>query len=79
MHRPGIASVQGNQIVLDGTTIEEFERYHVSTLKMVIRILNKQTAEHPREEQALRDAEAVYQAGRLRRAREVNKRIKFDD
>lgn len=79
MHRPGIASVHGNQIVLDGTTIEEFERFHVPTLKMVIKILNKQTAAHLREEQARRDAEAVSQAERLRMAREVNKRINFDD
>jgi len=26
MHRPGIAKVTGNRIVLDGTTVEEFTR-----------------------------------------------------
>ena len=29
MHRPGIARVEGDRIVLDGTTIEEVEKYHL--------------------------------------------------
>ena len=32
MHRPGIASVRGAKIVLEGTTIEEVRRYHRDTL-----------------------------------------------
>jgi len=32
MHRPGIASVQGDRVVLDGTTVEEIDRYHRETL-----------------------------------------------
>ncbi len=32
MHRPGIANVIGNTIVLDGTTLEEVEKYHRDTL-----------------------------------------------
>lgn len=33
-HRPGIASTHGNQVILDGTTIEEVEKYHKETLKL---------------------------------------------
>jgi len=32
MHRPGIVSVQGDRVILDGTTIEEVERHHRETL-----------------------------------------------
>ena len=35
MHRPGIASVRGDRILLDGTTIEELEQYHLPTLQLV--------------------------------------------
>lgn len=41
MHRPGIASVYGNKIYLDGTTIEEVERYHKKTLKLAVEVANK--------------------------------------
>jgi hypothetical protein len=79
MHRPGIASVQGDRIVLDGTTIEELERYHLPTLKIVIKLLkNEQTAEYVRVERARGDAEALAQDERLRLIREANKRLDFD-
>ena len=44
MHRPGIASVYGNKIYLDGTTLEEVERYHKKTLKLAVDIANKNSA-----------------------------------
>jgi TIR domain len=78
MHRPGIASVQGDRIVLDGTTIEELERYHLTTLKIVVKLLNEQTAEHLHVEQARRGAEARVQDERLRLIQEANKRLDFD-
>ena len=34
MHRPGIASVSGDRIILDGTTVEELERYHAARDKL---------------------------------------------
>lgn len=36
MHRPGIARVSGDRVILDGTTIEEVEKYHRDTLKLSI-------------------------------------------
>ena len=36
MHRPGIASVYGNKIVLDGTTMEEVRDYHRETLLLCV-------------------------------------------
>ena len=41
MHRPGIASVMGNKIVLDGTTIEEVRDYHRRTLMLCVEEANK--------------------------------------
>ncbi len=36
MHRPGIASVVDDEILLNGTTIEEVREYHRETLKLCI-------------------------------------------
>ena len=36
MHRPGIASVRGSKIVLDGTTIDEVKKYHRETLILCV-------------------------------------------
>ena len=40
MHRPGIARVIGDRIVLDGTTVEEIEKYHRETLRVVVAQVN---------------------------------------
>ncbi|TAK12897.1 MAG: TIR domain-containing protein [Anaerolineae bacterium] len=41
MHRPGIATVIGDTIVLDGTTIEEVRDYHRDTLVLAIQKTNE--------------------------------------
>jgi hypothetical protein len=40
MHRPGIARVVGDRIILDGTTIEEVEQFHLETLQLVVAVTN---------------------------------------
>lgn len=45
MHRPGIASVVGDKIVLDGTTIDEVRQYHKDTLDLCIAETNKKAKE----------------------------------
>ena len=40
MHRPGIASVIGNKIILNGTTIEEVQKYHRDTLVAAVKRAN---------------------------------------
>lgn len=45
MHRPGIAQVYGDKIVLDGTTIEEVKKYHRDTLILCVDLANKQETE----------------------------------
>ena len=41
MHRPGIASVRGDKIILDGTTIEEVKDYHRHTLNLCVEEANR--------------------------------------
>lgn len=42
MHRPGIASVIGNEIIFNGTTIEEVKKYHRDTLVLCVNVANEQ-------------------------------------
>lgn len=58
MHRPGIGSVSGNAFVLNGTTLEEVERYHLDTLQLAVEETNKQYDEIMRRHKARADAEA---------------------
>jgi len=41
MHRPGIVRVEGDKVILDGTTIEEVERYHRDTLDLALEAANR--------------------------------------
>lgn len=62
MHRPGIASVIGDRIILDGTTIEEVKDCHRDTLKLCVEeanikegeILERQRLEREREEERVK-------------------------
>ena len=45
MHRPGIASVQGDKIFLNGTTIEEVKEYHRDTLMLCVKVANEREEE----------------------------------
>jgi hypothetical protein len=78
MHRPGIASVAGDTVVLNGTTMEELERYHVETLRHVLKKVNADVADHERKEQARLEHEAEAARQHEERVREVSSRLKFD-
>ncbi len=45
-HRPGIARIEGDRIILDGTTVEEVEKRHRDTLKVVVETVNRDVAEY---------------------------------
>lgn len=79
MHRPGIASVQGNRIVLDGTTIDELEKYHLKTLKLVVRQLNEWTEQYLTAEREGIEADERAAAELARQVRETAERLRFDD
>ena len=79
MHRPGIATVSGDRLVLDGTTMEEVHDYHRDTLVLCVRetnaLIEKQLADIERERQAR--AEALDQHRRT--VRDVSNELDFDD
>ena len=78
MHRPGIASVQGDRVVLNGTTLEEVETYHLPVLKAAVATANE--GEHAHEEEAAaRKARSERETEDFRKhVDEAVDRIKFD-
>jgi hypothetical protein len=77
-HRPGIARVVGDRIILDGTTVDEVTEIHRETLKVVVAKVNQDIEEWERR----RWNAAQQEAERLRQHRqavnEAAKRISFD-
>ena len=78
MHRPGIARVSGDRIILDGTTLEEVERYHAATLRLLIPEVNKQVAAQEEAERVQRERTEAEQRAHDEAVRDAAKRIRFD-
>ena len=78
MHRPGIARASGDKVILDGTTIEEVERYHRDTLNLAVEAANN--AESRRIEEENRQRQAEQQRAEQHRAdlEEAARRLRFD-
>ena len=79
MHRPGIARVEGDRIILDGTTIEEVERYHFDTLKLAVAEANRLVGEE--KQTSVRQASASQSRSQRHRdhVAEVARRLKFEN
>lgn len=79
MHRPGIATVAGSQIVLDGTTVEEVEQHHQETLKLAVNAANRDRQEIAkrldRERAQAQEAERKHRES----AEAAATRIQFDE
>ena len=77
MHRPGIARVYGDKVVLHGTTVDEVEKYHRETLLLAADEANKNYTEL----QARRLAEEARERARLdahkKSVEDAAKRLKF--
>jgi hypothetical protein len=78
MHRPGIASVVGDRVILDGTTLEEVERYHRETLVLAVNEANKEYENHERRERKREEAERKRIEEHKSAVDEAAKRIRFD-
>lgn len=78
MHRPGIARVEGNRIILDGTTIEEVERYHLKTLKLAVERANELTGQWLRSREQREKTLSEQQEKLRHHVKEVASRLKFD-
>ncbi|PCF56803.1 hypothetical protein B5C08_01845 [Staphylococcus delphini] len=65
MHRPGIATVIQDKIVLNGTTIEEVKKYHRDTLIMCVedsnsdykRMMDKKIEDKKKEQSRINEFE----------------------
>lgn len=78
MHRPGIARVVGDRVILDGTTVEEVEKYHRDTLKLVVERVNSDVAEHEAKQRRAEEQRAEQLRRHEEQVREAAKRISFD-
>ena len=79
MHRPGTASIAGDTVSLNRTTIEEVEKYHRKTLILAAQIANQKyqaLLEERRTQEQIREAQA---AEHKRHIEDVGKRISFND
>lgn len=74
---PGIASVSGDTVILDGTTMEELERYHIETLRHVLDKVNEDMAEHERQLRARGEREVQARREHEASVREISGRLKF--
>ncbi|MCF6317689.1 MAG: toll/interleukin-1 receptor domain-containing protein [Proteobacteria bacterium] len=78
MHRPGIASAYGNQVILDGTTIEEVEKYHKDTLKLAVEVANQHLEQINLKKQQQADRERIKRENHKNNINDISNRIKFD-
>lgn len=77
-HRPGIARVSGDRIILDGTTIEEVKSTHKETLKLCVSEANRIEAEHLQKQTERNQATQERSSEFRRRIEEKAKDIKFN-
>jgi len=76
-HRPGIASVDGDRFILDGTTVEEVEKYHAETLKLVVTRANELTQQAEERIAAEEDQQRREAQAHAENVETVAKRIEF--
>ena len=77
-HRPGIARVQGDRVVLTRTTLEEVKKTHRDTLKLVVDSVNKETAELVRRRRVAEQAKTEQSQQHKENVRRIADDIKFD-
>jgi hypothetical protein len=79
MHRPGIARVSGDQVILDGTTMEEVEKYHLETVRLAVEVANRWEAEAEEKDREHAEREKAEEEAHRRSVEEVAGRLKFDE
>lgn len=79
LHRPNIASVVGDTVILDGTTIEEVKDYHRDTLVLVVQETNKgyvEIFEHRQRELARMQEQKITHKQKID---DISSKINFSD
>lgn len=78
MHRPGIASVVGDEIILDGTTIEEVRDCHRETLMLCVEETNKEEQAILDEKRRVEEQENLRKDQHYNRVKDIAGSINFD-
>jgi hypothetical protein len=78
MHRPGIASVTGKKIVLNGTTIDEVEKTHKKTLLLAVDEANKAEQDYLIKKAMEEKRENEENENHIRNVKDIASRISFD-
>lgn len=78
MHRPGIAHVHNDTIILNGTTIEEVKNYHIETLKLCIEEANKKEKHFLQYQKEKEKQKRSIVAGHYDNVNQVIDKISFD-
>jgi len=79
MHRSAIASVVNDTVILDGTTVEEVEKYHRDTLILATQEANNKYHEFIEKKQLEEEREQNRLDTHKRKVEDVSKRISFDE
>ena len=79
MHRPGIASIVGDTVVLGGTSVEEVKDYHRDTLVVVIQETNKHYKEIIERRQKAIEREQEQLKTHKQKVDDISNQIKFSD
>jgi hypothetical protein len=77
-HRPGICTVEGDVVWLNGTTLEEIERTHKKNLLLALEETNQKYAEFLAKRNAEIERRQREQEAHQKHVSEISKRIKFD-
>jgi hypothetical protein len=78
LHRPGIATVVGNRIILDGTTLEETKTAHLAVLQAAVTRANESERKQRSHEQQDADSKRQGSADFRKHVDEMVDEIKFD-
>lgn len=79
MHRPGIATISGDRIYLDGTTLEEVEKYHRNTLKLALQETNQFLVAQEQAQRIKDERERQRLEEHQKSVRDQSNRISFND
>ena len=77
MHRPGIARVDSDKIILDGTTIEEVKQYHRDTLILCVEKTNEEERQFRKREEQLKRKKQEEIENHYRNIEDISKDLKF--
>lgn len=79
LHRPGIGSVRGNRVLLDGTTVDEVAAHHLSSVQKAVEYANEvDAAQRRRSEQDAQRREAQIEK-HANAVDDAISRMNFDD